>query len=691
MFIMKKILGLLTVAALAVAFVAVSPAHAATASDIQAMIAQLQAQLNSLTGGASASAGYTFNTNLTIGSTGPDVTALQSWLIAGGYSIPAGATGYFGAQTQAALAAYQSAHGISPAAGYFGPITRAAVNASAVSTTGSTVPGCAAGAMFSSTTGASCTSAKVSAVPGCVVGAMFSSTTGQACGSSTVVTSSSGTITTPGAEGILTVTAGPISNTVVNVGQTQVPILTVRAQAQDSDIAIQRIQVDLGNNTTIYNKVYSNLYVVDNTTGTVLATTPLNSSTVVQSGSDYIVNLTGFSLVVPKGTYRDISIKADLYGSINTGYLGTYTVTVPSNGVRGIDGAGQDDYGPTGTISQAITINASLVDNSIANVSLDSASPQATTLPVTDTTNGNYLQLPVFIFDIGAQNDAVHIHNLSVNFTTTGTGSVTAAYLYQGSTQISSAAVTATTSATYNATFSNIQDGTAGASVPVNSTLPYTIKVDVTGVTGTFSVTASTTASGTTLYNSQDETVTTTNGIGNTIGNQITVIKTGPAFTLNSSSIAVSGQNQNGGTVSTSTITATFSVSAQAIGTNVYFGTQASSSPMFTFKVFNGAGTVVAANTLMASTSGFIVPSGTGFITTGLGPNSFELPQQQSGTLNNITFSFAGKDSTGQPLTSGPYSVEIAAINYSNDNGVTHTSQTYMDGQTAWRTSGINP
>jgi hypothetical protein len=71
----------------------------------------------------------TFTRDLTIGASGADVTALQNWLVSKGFSIPAGATGYFGTQTQAAVAAYQAANGITPAAGYFGPITRAKVNA----------------------------------------------------------------------------------------------------------------------------------------------------------------------------------------------------------------------------------------------------------------------------------------------------------------------------------------------------------------------------------------------------------------------------------------------------------------------------------------------------------------------------------------------------------------------------------
>jgi hypothetical protein len=63
--------------------------------------------------------------NLQFGMTGDDVQSLQALLIGLQYQIPAGPTGYFGAQTQSALSKYQSASGISPAIGFFGPVTRA--------------------------------------------------------------------------------------------------------------------------------------------------------------------------------------------------------------------------------------------------------------------------------------------------------------------------------------------------------------------------------------------------------------------------------------------------------------------------------------------------------------------------------------------------------------------------------------
>jgi peptidoglycan hydrolase-like protein with peptidoglycan-binding domain len=77
-------------------------------------------------------ASTTFTRDLTIGSEGDDVKNLQVYLNSHGFPIaPTGAgssgyeTGYFGILTQAALARFQKANGITPAIGYFGPVTRA--------------------------------------------------------------------------------------------------------------------------------------------------------------------------------------------------------------------------------------------------------------------------------------------------------------------------------------------------------------------------------------------------------------------------------------------------------------------------------------------------------------------------------------------------------------------------------------
>ncbi len=125
----------MAVVAIAMMFSLAAPAKAQTVEELQAQIDalmatinQLQAQLGQTSGGGSSSGScevYHFTRSLTVGMSGPDVTALQNYLISEGFSIPAGATGYFGSQTKAAVAAWQAANGVSPAVGYFGPISRA--------------------------------------------------------------------------------------------------------------------------------------------------------------------------------------------------------------------------------------------------------------------------------------------------------------------------------------------------------------------------------------------------------------------------------------------------------------------------------------------------------------------------------------------------------------------------------------
>jgi len=89
----------------------------------------------------SASACTVYVRDLTLGSTGSDVVALQTFLQEKGHlTIPAGVSkGYFGELTRAALGRYQASQSISPTAGYFGSITRANVNI-ACAAGGGTIP-----------------------------------------------------------------------------------------------------------------------------------------------------------------------------------------------------------------------------------------------------------------------------------------------------------------------------------------------------------------------------------------------------------------------------------------------------------------------------------------------------------------------------------------------------------------------
>jgi len=614
-----------------------------------------------------AAQNYTFSANLTVGSTGTAVAALQTWLIQNGYhiaSIESGAVakGRFGSQTKAAVMKYQKAQSL-PSTGFVGPLTRAKLNGNSVATNPGTANAAAATNSSGCMTGFIC-------YPN---GAM--SPAGLPAG-----------ITTVGASGIMAVTQGPLSSSVIKAGQKMAPLITIRIQAQNSDLDFSGMVLDLGTDTNIYNKIFSTGYVMDGSK--VLFTTPLNSTTVVSDQGQYVWGSAGYDVIIPKGTYKDITLAADLYPSIDSKYINEspWTVSIDKASVSSVDGSGVILYGPDtdGSIYESLTINTSSVDNAQANISLDSSAPKKSAFPVTDTTNHQYLGLPVFAFDVNAQNDSLHLHEVKVNFGTSGTGSITAAYLMQGSTRVSSASVSSG-----QADFTNITDGTAGASIPVNTSLPYTVSVDVTGVTSAsapFIVTASASSTLLTIYSSNDSTATVS---GNATGNGITVSTVGPLFSLvGTPSIIKEDLTAVNATVTTKKYTATFNVQVQAVGTDVYIGLPASSTPGQSFgssttginvaQIFVNS---TASATPVTTIADYTKPS-TVAVQGPDGANSFSVPRNSTVVIP-VKYSFVIVNSDSTKLGDN-YAVQLQGINWSSSNGANGPT-TFMANDTTWR------
>lgn len=632
------------------------PASAATTAELTAQInallaqiAQLQAQI----GGGSVVAGTTFTTDLTVGSRGPGVTALQQWLVGKGLlTMPAGvAYGYFGNLTKSAVAAYQTSVGITPAVGYFGPITRAKVNATVVVTPPVTPPG--------------------TVVP---VGA----------------------ITTPGAEGTIAATessAGTVST--VYEGDSQAPILGIKVEATGSDMAVQRIKFDLdedvtASDTKFYNKIYKKLYITEG--GNVLASIDLNSSTVTKDGSDYFVTIAGFNSVVPKGSSKIYLIKADVYGAIDSADYNTetYTIAVAASGVRAVDGAGIDQYSGTTAIAATPTVAATLSDSATLTISLNSSTPKKTDAVCTGGSSENECdKLSVLVFDMKAEKDSAKITDMNIAVAKAGTGGATASttvYLYEGSTLLANATV----GSLNTAVFSDL-DYTIAKDV----TKTFTVKVDIRNANKTISnFTASASSTGITDENSVGDSVTDS---GTATGNQVGVLSVGPEFTLVSKSITTNGvpQDNVSGTasISTSTITATFNIKVKAVGAALVFGTtQATSttgafvSSTTGFTVFKNGSSDATISSNATSTS-ITFPS---TCTTSGYTNSCQLAEGSDVTVP-VSFQLQGRTTASTVFSPGLYSFGIAQLNWVYDNSAGGTyGTTFMSGEADWRTSEVS-
>ena len=522
---------------------------------------------------AAPAASYTFTRNLTVGSTGADVTALQTKL---GVTP---ATGYFGSITKAAVVAYQTANGIAPAAGFVGPITLAKLNGSVTTTTTTTT---------TTTCPAGMTCTPVVACP-----AGFTCT-------------SNATGMTSGTEGTITATqsnTGLASD--IYEGDSQVGVLGVKIEAKSSDVSIQRINVDLGTSTTVYNKVFNKIYVMDGST--VLASSDLNSNTVTKDSANpahYYITLTGINDVVAKNTSKTLVIAVDVNSSVDTTYRSPRAYAFKlygSDPIRGVDGAGLDEYTDTSDISRSVSVSSSLSDSSTLKTSLSSASPVAATIIAADGANQDEAdKVTTLVFNVKATKSDITITDLTA--TTTGTavdaGQVVTAYLYDGATELDNSSVSASGVSTFN----NLT-----IDVAKDSTKTLTIKVDIRNA----STSASTMS---TMVDGGAAGITAENANGDNIGSQggsataevLQVQKAGAVYTLVGTPTLT--KTAIGNTASSSYL-ASFTFDIAASGADV---TVASTSA-FVVGIYSNTGALLASSTVGYDkpTSG-ITQSGTG-------------------------------------------------------------------------------
>lgn len=305
-----------------------------------------------------------------LGSNSEGVRALQVFLNSNGYVIATAGPGskgsettYFGGLTRVALARYQAAKGISPAAGYFGPVTRAKVNAECMTTNPGTNPG-----------GTSTSSTSTGALQG-----------GEADLSNFTFRREDAS----GAE-----------------GESDVEFATARFDVDDADIRVERIEL-IASSTDPSFSVQPWRYIERIA---VLADGREIASEDTDTRADWNEVRTGvyrlaigdIRHVVREGDTAELTFSADIRDNIDSANLAQeFAFSIADRGIRVRDAAGIDQY--VGDSSDIVAFGFDSEQNGDLRVSSSNEDPDASIL-VADR-NRESAEYAVFSFDIENKDD----------------------------------------------------------------------------------------------------------------------------------------------------------------------------------------------------------------------------------------------------------------------------------------------
>jgi hypothetical protein len=432
---MSDLLKKVAVSALAVATFGVfaMPASGQTVAELQAQIASLLAQIQSLQAqlndGASSGTGlacYGWAQDLTLGSTGADVQALQQFLNGEGYTVASSGAGspgmestYFGPLTKSALASFQAANGISPAVGYFGPITRSYIASMCSADTGDTDTG----------------------------------DTGDTDEEDTELS---------GGEGLVEnfeLTGSPAAED-IDEGENKA-VIGFMLDAEDSDLRMERLYVEvLADGDSYYPWRYFDEVSVYRGSDEILSKDADSSSdwSETSTNNEYRMSITGLDEVIEDGVdQEDFYVYFSAKDSIDSTYDGrVFTVYIPQNGVRFVDAEDINIYEPSSDLSTTLTVNTS--SQVTVEITSDNDDNDDRAVQLNSTTD-KWVEL--LDFELEADGGDAIIKDLAVDLTVTGATDVdhlvTSLKLYdEDGDVIKTEAVSTSSSQTGTVTFDDI-------------------------------------------------------------------------------------------------------------------------------------------------------------------------------------------------------------------------------------------
>jgi hypothetical protein len=330
---------------------------------------------------STSAARCTFTRDLTVGSRGADVTCLQLYLTSTGhFTFSGGATGYFGSITQSAVAKWQAANGVSPTAGYFGPISRAKY------------------------------------------GAMVNGTPGNP-GTPPVTPNPNDDDDLEGGEGELNVEGnlGDVEST-VEEGEEDVQVLGVELEAEDSDIMIERVDVDFAIGTGGSDNLDD--YITE--VSIWLDGEELDRLDVDEADEDddiYSFRFSGLDGIIREGDIGELYVAVNGVNNIDSDDTDVnITVDIESDGIRAVDAEGISETYVTEAEVDAETFQVDEATVGDLRIRANDDNPDSASIVIDEEDRTD--DVTILAFDLEAEDQTIIVEDLPVTFTTSVGGGV---------------------------------------------------------------------------------------------------------------------------------------------------------------------------------------------------------------------------------------------------------------------------
>lgn len=300
-----------------------------------------------------------------------------------------------------------------------------------------------------------------------------------------------GSMVTDGIEGSLMASRLAVpSNVEIGAGSTK-SVLGVELEAEDSNIRVERVDVDLdktggaGAGDERAWRTFDRVQVLVD--GDVVATKTLASADDFLANNTttgtHTIRLSNLNFVVPVGDTVDMEIAFRVRADAAAAELNSvnWTATILDNdaSIRGIDGAGLQQYASvSGNNDMARTFDV-VDDDGALEVQSNVDSPESGIVLVDDTnvTSNQH----IFTFDVEAGEADVTLDSLAVDVTVTNTGDniddmVTVVRLKHGNTVLGAESITVNNADTEEVTFDDLDFEIDG-----DDTVTFTVEVDLKG------------------------------------------------------------------------------------------------------------------------------------------------------------------------------------------------------------------